>query len=98
MSYLLESLHSAAVNEVVIWLLDAPVDLAVQLSGLRHTKVVLLAVEIVKQGVQASSDVPAPLQHTWPYYTLCMTTVRAASKKPLRRISHKLIDERSEIS
>lgn len=60
-TYLLESLYSATINEVVVRLLDSPVDLAVQLPRLGDTKVVLLAVKIVKQWVQAGSDVPTPL-------------------------------------
>ena len=40
-------------------------DLAeLSLTWLRHSKVVLLAVKCVKQGVQACSDIPATLQHT----------------------------------
>lgn len=59
--YLLESLNGAALNKVVVRLLDAPVDLAIQLAWLGHAEVVLLAVKLVKQRIQASSDVPAPL-------------------------------------
>ena len=59
---LLESLHSAALNELVIRLLDPPVDLAVQLACLRHSKVVLLAIKVIKQWVQPSCNIPATLQ------------------------------------
>lgn len=49
--HLLEGLHSAALDEVLVWLGDAPVDFAVQLSRLGHSKVVLLAVKVIKQWV-----------------------------------------------
>ena len=61
-SHLLEGLHSAAINEIIVRLLDSPVDFAVEFSWLGDTKIVLLAVEIIKQWVQASSDVPTALQ------------------------------------
>ena len=59
--YLLEGLHSAALYEVIVWLGDSPVDLAVQFAGLWHSKVVLLAVKVVKQWIQACCDVPPAL-------------------------------------
>ena len=62
--HLLEGLHSAAINEVIVRLLNSPVDFAVELSWLGDTEIVLLAVKIIKQWVQASSDVPTALQGT----------------------------------
>lgn len=62
--YLLESLDGVALNEVIVWLLNAPVDLAVQLALLWDAKVVLLAIKVIKQGVQTSCDVPPTLQRS----------------------------------
>lgn len=69
-AHLLEGLHSASINEVVVRLLDSPVDLAIKLAGLGHPKVVLLTVEVIKQRVQACSDVPSPLQRTHTHTSL----------------------------
>lgn len=60
--HLLEGLDSAALNEIAVRLRDTPVDFAIQLARFRHSKVVLLAVELIKQWVQPSCDVPTPLQ------------------------------------
>jgi hypothetical protein len=60
--YLLEGLHSAALYEVIVWFGNPPVDLAIQFARLWHSKVVLLAVEVIKQGIQPCCDVPPALQ------------------------------------
>ncbi len=60
--YLLEGLHSAALYEVIVWLGNPPVDLAIQFASLWHSKVVLLTVEVIKQGIQPCCDVPPALQ------------------------------------
>ncbi len=60
--YLLEGLHSAALYEVIVWLGNPPIDLAIQFASLWHSKVVLLAVEVIKQGIQPCCDVPPALQ------------------------------------
>jgi hypothetical protein len=38
----LPDLHNTALDEVPVWLIDAPVDLGSQLVGLRHGKEMLL--------------------------------------------------------
>ena len=58
---LVKGLHSGALDEVRVALWDTPIDLSVQLAGLRHAKIVHLAVKGVKQRVQPSCDVPATL-------------------------------------
>ncbi len=60
--HLVKGLHSGALDEVLIALGDAPVDLPIQLPRLWHAKVVHLAVEGVKEWVETGCDVPSPLQ------------------------------------
>ena len=60
-THLVKGLDSGALNEVLVGFGDAPVDLSVQLSRLRHPEVVHLAVEGVEQRVEPCCDEPPAL-------------------------------------
>ena len=82
--YLLEGLDGVALNEVSFRFWNAPVDLAIQLALFRNSKVVLLAVEVVKEWVQPSCDIPSTLSHQThccPYASTCGRLMMHHSKQ-----------------
>lgn len=83
-NYLLEGLDGVALNEVSFGLWNAPVDLAVQLALFRDSKVVLLTVEVVKEWVQPSCNIPPALSHQThccPHALFCLCFVMHDSKQ-----------------